>query len=495
MKFLQIEQDSSLSCNQKLDEIQDLIQDAGHPPPGSLYYISDIFENCINQEHAKCLETAYQISEEATIMASSDLGRGLEAIGAHDVGAVNEFIDQKIHGQDVEVAHFLARLIPHLYRDQEDEMADQMQKWYNTYSYFFFRAIETTLKCFLEESSDHGAGDFSSEIQPIKEELEAIAQSEGLDPYNAYQDKNYGVVEVSILLDDLQWRTKNTVDWESVQSNLSQYPHLEALLNHNNSAISNLQQHNTHPLTKLLRLDNSEKLSYYDHCIELLTPGNGESSDPTESLSDELLVRKCFDSTIAEVEVSNALRREFSVSSVAIKQQAPNGGVPDAKITAGGETIWVEVTLPQPQPSYEVARYYSTPMNPEESGARAYVTKKLQSQIREVKEATGDRTMLVIKNEETRLDDEIVGDYVEGGIEIAFPTDDSGADPILFRGDSGLQYDNVPDHLDILVNFDTLHDLYEPPYIEGQVANLTDVGQGIIDQLTNAFNATELTPP
>lgn len=28
--------------NQKLDEIQDLIQNIGHPPPGSLYYVSDL---------------------------------------------------------------------------------------------------------------------------------------------------------------------------------------------------------------------------------------------------------------------------------------------------------------------------------------------------------------------------------------------------------------------------------------------------------------------
>lgn len=495
MKFLQIKRDSTLSCNQKLDETQNRIQKIGHPPPGSLYYISDIFEDCVRQEYAKCLETAYLISKEANVIASSDLGRGLETIGAYDINTVNQFIDKKIQDQDIEPAHYVAPLIPHLYRGQEDEMAGQMQDWYDTYSYFFFRAIETTLRCFLEESSGHGAEDFSSKIQPIKAKLKDIAQSEGLDPDNAYQDKDYDVVKVSILLDDLEWISKNTVDWSGVQSKLSQYPHLETLLNHNNSAVSSLQQHNIHPLTKLLRLDNSEVLSYYDHCIELITPRNGQNSDPTARLRDKLLARKSFDSTIVEIEVFNALRREFGVTNVAIEQQAPNGGVPDAKIIAEGETIWVEVTLPQPQPSYEVARHYSTSMNPEESEARANVTKKLRSQIRDVKKATGDRTILVIKNEESRLDHEIVGDYVEGGIEIAFQTDDPDADPILFRGDSGLQYNNVPDHLDILINFDTLHDLSALPYIEGQVANLTDADQGLIDQLVHAFNADELTPP
>lgn len=495
LDFLQIQQDNTLSCSQKLDEIQDLIQNFGHPPPGSLHYVSDIFEDCVHQEHAKCLETAYLISKEGNVAASSDLGRGLEAIGTHDINAVNHFIDQRIQGQDLRKAHYLAALIPHLYRGQENEMAHQMSNWYDTYSYFFFRGLENTLKCFLEESSGHGATDFSSEIQPIKDELENIAQSVDLEPDNAYQDKNYEVVKVSILLDDLEWYTKNTVDWRTIQSNLPQYTHLAALLSLNNNSILDLQQHNTHPLTKLLTLDHSDELAYYDHCIELITPGNGQHSDPTARLRNELLARKSFASTIAEIEVFNALRRELGVNNVEIERQAPNGGVPDAKITTGGETIWVEVTLPQPQPAYEIARRYSAPMNPEESDARANVTKKLRSQIRDVKDATGDLTMLVIKNEESRVDDEIVGDYVEGYIGIGIPQDDDDADPIILTADSGLHYDNVPDHLDVLVNYSTLNDLSGPPYLEGQVANLTDVDQGIIDQLADGFYAKELTPP
>lgn len=517
-----MQQNNSLSCNQKLDEIQDLIQNIGSPPPGSLHYVSDIFKDCASQEHAKCLNTAYLISKEVNGLTQSDIGGGLEAIGQVDINAVNQFIDQRIQGQDPRKAHYLATIVPHLYKGQENKMAQQMPNWYNTYSYFFFRAIENTLKCFLEESSGHGATDFSSEIQPIKDKLEDIAQSEDLGPNNAYQDKNYEVVKISILLDDLEWVTKNTVDWSDVQSNLSQYPHLEALLNYNNSAVSSLKQHNTHPLTKLLRhslslsqvnavaddpdatesekreakksLGKIQKLTYYDHCIELITPGNGQNSDPNARLRDELLARKSFDSTIAEIEVFNALRREFGVNNVATEQQAPNGGVPDAKITVGGEIIWVEVTLPQPQPSYEIVKRYSTSMNPEKSDARANVTKKLRSQIREVKEATDDRTMLVIKNEESRVDDEIVGDYVEGYTGIGIPQDGSDSDPIILTADSGLQYDNVPDHLDILVNYGTLNDLSGPPYIEGQVANLTNVDQSIIDQLIGAFNADELTP-
>jgi len=495
LDFLQIQQDNTLTCSRKLDKVQALIQNIGHPPPGSLYYVSDIFEDCVNQNHAKSLQTAYLISKEGNVAASSDLGRGLKAIGNRDIKAINQFIDQRIQGQDIGKAHYLATLIPHLYRGQENEMANQMSSWYNTHSYFFFRGLENTLKCFLEESSGHGARDFSSEIQPVKDKIEDMAQSKGLDPDNAYQDKNYEVVKISILLDDLEWNTKNNVDWSEIQSSLSQYNHLVTLLTLNNSPIPDLQQHNTHPLTKHLRLGHSDELAYYDHCIELITPGNGQDSDPTTRLRNELLARKSFDSTIAEIEVFNALRREFGINYVEIEQQAPNGGVPDAKITTAGETIWVEVTLPQPQPSYEVARHYSASMSPEESDARANVTKKLRSQIRDVKDATGDLTMLIIKNEESRVDDEMVGDYVEGYIGIGIPQDDEDADPIILTTDSGLQYDNVPDHLDILANYSTTKDFSDPPYIEGQIANLTDVDQGIIDQLADAFNARELTPP
>lgn len=259
LDFLDILQDNTLSCDQKLDEIQDLIQDIGYPPPGSLHYVSDIFEDCVSQEHAKCLETAYLISKEANGLAYTNIGRGLEAIGQADINAVNQFIKQKIQSQDCRTAYYLTLLIPHLYRGQENEMVQQMPDWYNTYSDFFFRALKNTLIAFLNESSGHGAKDFSNELDPIKDKLEDIAQTHDLDPDNAYQDKNYKIAKVFILLDDLEWDTKNTVDWSNVQSNLSQYPQLEAFLTYNGSPIPTLKQHNTHPLTKLLMLDYSDE--------------------------------------------------------------------------------------------------------------------------------------------------------------------------------------------------------------------------------------------
>ncbi|WP_058992162.1 hypothetical protein [Haloarcula sp. CBA1127] len=173
--ILQIQQDNSLSCSQKLDKIQNLIQNIGYLPPGGLHHVSDIFEDCVQQEHAKSLETAYLISEETNILASSDLGRGLEAIGTHDINAVNQFTRQKIQGQDLKKAHYLAPLIPHLYRGQENEMASQMPDWYNTYSYFFIRSLKRTIEYYLEDRASKG--DFDTELQVVQTELEDIAKT------------------------------------------------------------------------------------------------------------------------------------------------------------------------------------------------------------------------------------------------------------------------------------------------------------------------------
>jgi len=526
--FFQIQQDNALSCSQKLDEIQDIIKNIGHPPPGSLHYVSDIIEDCVQQEHAKCLETAYLFSKEGNVVVSSDLGRGLEAIGTHNINAVNQFLDQRIQGQDLKKAHYLAPLIPHLYRGQESEMAKQMPNWYNTYSYFFFRVLKRTVEAFLEERSSKG--DFDSELQTIEIELENIADTDGMDPSDAYQGRHRHdrLLKVSLLLDDLEWVSKNNVNWTKVERNLSHYTHLEGLLDESDSAIDNLSDHNTHSLTQLLRHDYSrqraqnilddddsspekrreakaslgkiQKLAYYDHCLGPIA-GNGQNDDPTGTLRRKLLGRPEYDSTIAEIESINVLRREFRISNVDIEKAAPGGQEPDVHITTPNHTIWGDVTIPRPQTSYQVARRYSMGTNPQDTAywpEKSYIQKqvlnKIEDQIEPVKEDTGDLTMLILKNEDSKVDKDTFRNYILGRLGLAIPKKDD-AEPVVVRGETGLEYDDVTDHLDIIILYDTLNDLSASHYIEGQVANLTDVDQGIIEQLTNAFNADELTPP
>lgn len=524
--FLKIQQDDTLSCNQKLDQIQNLIN--GKIPPASFHYISDIFEGCVNQEHAKCLETAYLISEEQLLLPSNGLGRGLKSIGEADINAVNHFTKQKIKGQNYRPVHHLAPLIPHLYRGQENEVASQMQDWFNIFPYFFFRALERTFKTIIEHRVSKG--DFDSELQIIETELEYIANIEGLNPSNAYKGRNGDdrLLKVSLLLDDLEWVNKNNVNWTKVENNLSHYVHLEGLIDENDSAISKLCSHNTHPLTKLLRYDYSkrkaedildnedwsskerteakasfskiQKLAYYDHCLKLIS-SNGQYDDPTGTLRRKLLGRPEYYSTIAEIESINALRQEFGTSNVDIEKAAPSGQEPDVHITTPNHTIWGDVTIPRPQTPYQVARRYSMKTNPQDTEywpKKSYIQKqilnKVDSQIQPVKEDTSDLTMLILKNEDSKVDDDTFRNYVLGRLGLAIP-ENEGSDPVVVRGETGLEYDDVTDYLDIIILFDTLNDLSQPPYIEGQVANLTNVDQTLIDQLVDAFNAGILTPP
>lgn len=504
-KFLKLKEDNTLSCNQKLDKIQDLIQTHGNPAAG-LYFISDIFEDCVQQHHQKCLETAYLISKEANILATSDLGRGLKAIGSHDINAVNQFTKQKIQGQDLRKAHHLASIIPYLYRDQENELAAQIPDWYNTYSYFFIRALQYIQICFLEDRTSKN--DFDNQLQIIQTALENLASNKGLDPNDAYQGRHRHdrLLKITLLLDDLEWNSKNTVNYNDVKQNLSQHPHLENLLTHNKPCIPALKDHNQHPLTTLLRQDpakspkTAQKISYYNHCLEPIS-GNGQNNDPLGTLRRKLLGRPEYDSTIAEIESINGLRRELGTSNVDIEKTAPNGKEPDLHITTKGQTIWGEVTIPRPQTSYLIAQHYSMATNPQDTDywpEKSYLQKqilnKIESQLQPVKEDTGDLTMLVIKNEDSKVDKDSFENFVLGRLGLAI-SNDPNADPVPVRGESGLEYDDIDKYLDILILFDTLKDLSKPPYIEGQVANLTDINQKIIDRVVKAFNAVELTPP
>lgn len=507
LELLKLQKDNTLSCSQKLDKIQNMIRTKGHLSPAGLQFISDIFEGCVNQEHQKCLETAYQISKEANILATSELGRGLKAIGSQDINAVNQFIQQKIQVQDLRIAHYLAPIIPHLYRGQENELAQQMPDWYQAYSYFFFQALEYTQICFLEDR--RSKSDFDSELQIIQTALKNISNNEDVDPTDAYQGRHSHdrLLKISLLLDDLEWNSKNNVDYNRVDRSLSQYPNLEYLLTHNKPCIPTLQAHNQHPLTNLLRQEQNtsknpktvQKLAYYDHCVELIAT-NGQNNDPLGTLRKKLLGRPEYNSTIAEIEAINVLRREFGIPHVDIEKTAPNNKEPDTHITTSSETIWGEITIPRPQTSYQVAQYYSMRTNPQDtdywpkkSHLQKQILNKIESQLQPIKEDTGDLTMLVIKNEESKVDNEALKNLVLGRLGFAVPQD-SDSEPLVVRGEAGLEYDDIKDYLDILVLFDTNNDLSNPPYIEGQVANLTDVKQALIDRLVTAFDADEITP-
>jgi len=106
---------------------------------------------------------------------------------------------------------------------------------------------------------------------------------------------------------------------------------------------------------------------------------------------------------------------------------------------------------------------------PKKSYLQKQILNKIESQIQPVKEDTGDLTMLVIKNEDSKVDKEAFQNYILGRLGLAIP-DDPVAEPVVVRGETGLEYDDIDESLDILVLFDTLNDLSSPPYIEGHAS-------------------------
>lgn len=498
-RFIEIQQDSTLSCSDKLDAVQNVVTTEGDITGAEFDHIAAILKQCAGSEHQMCLETAFLISDAEVFLPESDMTTGLEAIGATDIVAVNTFIIQKICPRNRSQAYYAAQLVPHLYRGREDELTAQLGNWYAMHPEFVFTAVSEMLWCYLNDSSGHAAQDFRSELQQLQGGLERIAAVENVNPADAYATANDLVVKLSVLLDDIKWQRAHSVDWSGVDSNLSTYSRLATILNHNGSAISDLRTHNKHPLVVYLnppiRDSQSDRLLYYDYCVELLVPGNGLPDDPVTRIRRDVLKRDEHRKTIAEIEVFNALRREFGVADVAIEEPTPCGKKPDAKLSTSGETIWVEVTCPDPHPSYEVADMFSFDMDPELSGARKYVTRKLDEQIKDVKESTDDLTMLVIKNEVSRLDEASVEDYVKGGFELQIPRDDDYPEVVSRTGRTGLQYDSATNHLDLLVHFSTVDDLGSAPFVKGQVANLTGVDHGIVARLADAFNLDILTPP
>jgi hypothetical protein len=514
MDFLDIQMDDSLSCREKLDKVQELTREIGGPPPISLYYISDILEECVQQEHEKALETVYLIARENILLPSTDLRHGLKAVGQADIERVNQFIKDKISEDNIKKSHYLSQLVPHLYAGQTSELADQLETWYDLHTYFFVKSVESTLK-YIQNTGYKN----TEEIQSIKSELDNIARREGLDPSDNFPG-NSKLTRTYNLLEDLN-RTPKDINYEKVRDNITTYPSLEDFFKQKSYWLNELKSHNRHPLAvhlshqysmdeakKILeREDISQKeqgearislkttclLSYYDHCFEVIQTGTDPDSDPTSDLRNRLLNRESFKNGIAELEIIYALRREFGTENVEIEPSIPNTEKQlDAKIHSRDATIWVEIKYPDPSDSAVIRDLYSLDMDPESSPIRNYVTKKLENQISPAKQETGDLTMFVVKNEPSVVDNTAVKSYVAGPEMAVIPKDEEDPEPVLVQGESGLELDEETDDLDFLINYSTVGNAYELPYINSQIAVLNDLDQELVQKLASALNAEKI---
>ncbi|AFK19007.1 hypothetical protein E6P09_09480 [Haloferax mediterranei ATCC 33500] len=497
-----LEVDDSLSCSEKLTEVQSIVDSLSYQ---SLSHVSIIMEDCAATEPELCLETAFLIATKIRAY-SGDLRNGLEAVGDADIDTVNKFVINTLDNNPIKDVHPLNSLIPHLYRGNEDDLVEQFETWRIKHEWFWYRAVDQTLVHYVRDAAKPSE-EFSGGIRTIRSELKKIADAEGLDP----EDNTGGntlLEKTHDLLDDIYWAE---VDEARIKQNIASYPNLEEFLRERDSWLDELTEHNEHALAKYLSHPYSESeadrilqdndaevkeqqkaerslrkiriLDYYDRLIDVIDVGN----EPTGELRDRLLDRPQFEKAIAELEVVDALRREFHTVEVepTIPGTAGDSQV-DCKITSTADPIWVEITHPDPTESAAVGDFWTATADPEKSYVRTIVTRKAD-QIIEAKEA-GGLTMLVMKNEASRFEHVEVESYAAGPEMAVLPEDAN--EPVIVRGESGpeLNDDDVTDHLDILVNFET-HDV-DDASLDGQVyvLNGEDVDQQVARKLASAFS-------
>lgn len=498
-----IQMDGSLSCSEKLTEVQDIADSLSYQ---SLPHVSMIMEECAATEPELCLETAFLIATEIRGYYG-DLKDGLQAVGDADIDTANEFITGMLENNPIEDVHPLNSLIPHLYREHEDELVDQFDTWRSKHEWFWYRAVDQTLVHYVRDAAKPSE-EFEGGIRTIRSELQEIADAEDLDP----EDNTGGntlLEKTHDLLDDIYWAE---VDEVRIKQNITEYPNLEAFLQERDSWLDELTEHNEHTLAKYLSYPYSESeaeriledddvelkkqqeadrslrkiriLDYYDRLIDVIDVGN----EPTGELRDRLLNRPEFEKAIAELEVVHALRGEFGTVEVEPTIPGTDGDSQvDCKITSTPDPIWVEITYPDPTESAAVGDFSTATADPETSDVRRTVTNKAD-QIIEAKDA-GGLTMLVMKNEASRSEHVEVESYAVGPEMAVLPEDAN--EPVIVRGESGpeLNDDDVTDHMDILVNFDT-GDM-DDASLDGQVyvLNGNDVDQQVARQLASAFSA------
>ncbi len=496
-----IQMDDSLSCSEKLIQVQNIVDSLSYQ---SLPHVSMIMEGCAANEPELCLETAFLIATKVRAY-SSDLQGGLQAVGDADISTVNEFITDMLDNNPIEDVHPLNSLIPHLYRGNEDDLVAQFETWRDKHEWFWYRSVDEILVYYVRDTKKPNE-EFAKEIRTIRSELQEIADAEGLNPEDN-TGANTLLAKTHDLLEDIYWAD---VDEGRIKDNISSFPNLEGFLQERDLWLDELTEHNEHTLAKYLSYPHSKSeaedildddgievkeqqeadrsirkiqiLDYYDELIDAIDVGN----EPTGELRDRLLDRPQFEKAIAELEVIHALRREFDAVEVEpIIPDTDGDSQVDCKITSTSVPIWIEITYPDPSESAAVGNFWTATADPETSDVRRTITNK-EDQIIAAKQ-TGDWTMLAMKNEASRFEHVEVESYAAGPEMAVLPEDAS--EVVIVRGESGpeLNDDNVTDHLDILVNFET-SDMADAS-LDGQVYVLNDdVNPKVASQLASAFS-------
>lgn len=378
---------------------------------GSNYSLSRIIgrvlTECAQTESDKTIAVLDQLIRQNA--PRQRLERGLEAIGDAAISDINDLIVTSLQ-DDIQPP---GNYVPHLYRNREQELVNQISIWYDKNKWFFKTAVGSVLRYSL--TLPPGATDpnltFHVDVGSLYQQLRTMAAQEGLDPddVNGFSDKTE--VRAYLLTEDL-YHNPN-YDCSTIKHRLQQYPNLEEFLD-DAGWEKDVKSHNRHPIVSSLNSDYSESsdyLSHLDYCLSYIDP----SSDRVSDLQDHLLSRHQSPHTVPELQIIALLRRHFGNRSTEIEAPIPNSEKDtDAKVDIQGKGVRVEVISPDPE---EIIRMGGTTIqsyNRETNPARGKITRKAEGQLDAVKTNTNDLTLLAISKRLIGIGEMETEEYVLG---------------------------------------------------------------------------------
>lgn len=472
-QIYEIRESNELDCLEKLEEATKIV-DSG-VDKDALFPISTLLEDCAEEAPGPTLslfDLTLSVTE-PTAFPFDFKEDTLATLGSADTSVTDTYLEKCLDQHDQRDLYYRSIYIPYLYQDVPEALTGNFEYWFDADRGFFEYTVKEILGIIYQfhvVGKNVALVDYLPKIQDLLVELaesEGVAVVESLKAEKGKQDLVIRRLRQSrLVLEDLMVYPQH-IDFTKVEENIEEFPNLKEFISSKESWLDQLKGMGDHPLSRMLSQCEDEyrsqcDLEYINHCCEVIEP----DEKGTRTIRDNLVSRGDFTNGVVELEVINALRREFGVSNVVLEDEISEKE-PDAKVSVDGSVVWVEATKPERSTSALLERVFGVSRG-QDSDVRSTVTGKMRSQIQAVKQAEpDDLTALVIKNDLSKVDDELVHEYVQSNYS---------------------QQDQVSDHLDLLINFK--HEgLGEEPYITGQVFDLGDVDEEILERLSEAFNA------
>ena len=472
-QIYEIRESNEIDCLEKLEEAKKVIESG--VDKDALFLISTLLENCAEEAPGPAFslfDLTLSVTE-PTAFPFDFKKDTLATLGSADTSVTDRYIEKCLDQHDQRDLHYRSIYVPYLYQDVPEALTENFEFWFDADQGFFEYTIKEILGVIYQF---HDAGknvaliDHLPEVQELLVELaesEGVAVDESLKAEKGKQDLVIRRLrQMRLVLEDLMVYPQH-IDFAKVEENIEKFQNFEDFITSKESWLDQLEGMGDHPLSRMLTQCEDEyrsqiELEYIDHCCEVIEP----DEKGTGTIRTNLLGRGDFVNGIVELEVINALRREFGVYNVVLEEEVGEKE-PDAKVSVDGSVVWVEATKPERSTSAFLERVFGVSQG-QDSDVRSTITGKMRSQIQAVKQAEpNDMTALVVKNDLSKVDDELVHEYVQSKY---------------------YQQDRVGDHLDVLINFKH-EELGEEPYITGQVFGLGDVDVEILERLGGAFNA------